>query len=107
MAGMNFEWSSAFAQAWDTPNALKFITKKQKNFYEVIDRFYQLERVNKTGCRGTGRGKFVAAVHRWVSDYENTQTTWGSPIDGYVEEGNWTNRFRCDSVSIQTGKPGS
>jgi hypothetical protein len=46
---MNFEWPSAFAQAWDTPNTLKFITTKQKNFYEMIDRFYQLERVNKTG----------------------------------------------------------
>ncbi len=88
---MNVEWLTAFAQASDTPNGLKFITKKQKNFYETIDRFYQLERVNKTACRYTVRSKHVVTVHGWVSHYENTQTPCGSPTDGYADDGNWTN----------------
>ena len=73
----------------------------------MIDRFYQLERVIKTGCRYTGRGKCVSTVYRWASDWENTQTTCGSPIDGYVEDGNWTNRRQQDckkSSRVLTGK---
>ena len=88
MAGIYFEWPSACAQAWDAPNTLKFIIYKQKKFYKLIDRFYQLEWVNKTGCRYTGRGQLVATVHQRASDHENAQTTCGSPIDGYVEDGN-------------------
>ena len=88
---MNFEWLSAFAQAWDASNTLKFITKKQEKFYAVIDGFYKLERRKKTGSRYTGRGKYLATVHQWVSDDENTQTTCGSRIVGYVEDGNWPN----------------
>ena len=93
---MNFEWLSAFAQAWDASNTLKFITKKQEKFYEMIDGFYKFERLKKTGCCYTGRGKYLATVHQWVSDYENTKTTCGSPIDGDVENGNWTNRRQQD-----------
>ena len=98
---MNFEWLSAFAQAWDASNTLKFITKKQEKIYELIDGFYKLERMKKTGSRYTGRGKDLATVHQWVSDYENTKTTCGSPIDGYVEDGSWTN------LRQQDGKQGS
>ena len=91
---MNFKWHSAFAQAWDTPGTVKFITRKKKYFYEMIDRFYQLEQVNKNGCRYTVLSAFVATVHRWVNGYENTQSRCGSPIDGYMEAGNWTNLWR-------------
>ncbi|MEJ2140651.1 MAG: hypothetical protein P8Y61_14660 [Gammaproteobacteria bacterium] len=61
---MNFEWLSAVAQAWDASSTLKFITEKQEKFYEKIEGFYKLERVKKTGCRHTGRGKYPAAVHQ-------------------------------------------
>ena len=99
---MNIEWPSACAQAWDTPNTLKFIANKQKKFYQMIDRFYQPETVNKTGCRCIGRGKFVATVHRWVSDYENTQTTCGSPIDAYLAEGSRRNLRQQDCERRRT-----
>ena len=104
---MNFEWLSAFAQAWDASNTLKFITKKQEKFYAVIDGFYKLERRKKTGGHYTGRGKYLATVHQWVSDYENTKTTCGSPIDGYVEDGSWTNLRQQDgkqSSRVLTGE---
>lgn len=68
----------------------------------MIDRFYQPETVNKTGCRYTRCGKFVATVHRWVSDYENTQTTCGSPIDAYVAEGSRRNLRQQDCERRRT-----
>ena len=77
IAGMRFKQHHAFAQAWDTPGTLKFITKNRKNIYEMIDRFYLCKRVNKTGCRRTRRGEIITAVHRWASVYDNPQATCG------------------------------
>jgi hypothetical protein len=39
-AGIYFKQHPSFAQAWDAPETLKFITGNQKNIYEKIDRFY-------------------------------------------------------------------